>query len=68
MKGRLCIIFSDIQLLSPRHGQHGGSGSLRHRGAEETVAHPSLGGKDTLLLRDDRTGGRQGQLPYNNIF
>ena len=44
------------ELLGARHRQHGGAGPVRHRRAEEGVARPAAGGRDPLVVRDDRAG------------
>ena len=47
-----------LQLLRPRHRQHGSAGALRHRGAEGAVARAPARGRDPVRLRDDRAGRR----------
>ena len=44
-----------LQLLGPRHGQHGSPGALRHARATGTLAQTASGRNDSLVLRDDRT-------------
>ncbi len=52
--GRFVDRARDLQLQRPRHRQHGGARSLRHRRAEEAVARAAASRRDPLGLRDDR--------------
>ena len=47
-----------VQLLGPRHRQHGSAGPLRHARAEGALAQAAAGRRDSLLLRHDRAGRR----------
>ena len=48
----------DLQLLRPRHRQHGGARALRLRRAQGEVAEAPAGGQDPLRLHHDRAGCR----------
>ena len=48
-----------VQLLGPRHGQHGGAHAVRHRRAEGSLAAASARRRDPLGVRHDRARRRQ---------
>ena len=52
--GRSLAGAGGLQLLRARHRQHGSAGALRHARAAGAVARAAAGGRDPLLLRDDR--------------
>ena len=56
--GRSCMGARGVQLLRAGHRQHGSAGALRHAGAEEAMAGAAARGRDPLVLRHDRAGGR----------
>ena len=47
-----------LQLLGARHRQHGGARSLWDQRSEETVARAAAGGRNPILLCDDRARRR----------
>ena len=46
------------QLRGARHRQHGGALAVRHARAEGALAQAAAGGRDPLVVRDDRAGRR----------
>ena len=52
--GPLAVGSGGIQLLGAGHRQHGSAGTLRVARAERKVAQAAAGGRNPLLLRDDR--------------
>ena len=57
--GRSLFAAEALQLLGPRHRQHGSARALRHaRTQKKAVARAAAGRRDPLGLRDDRAGRR----------
>src|SRR5919106_6196340 len=49
----------DLQLLGARYRQYGAPAPVRHARAARAVAEPAAGGRDPLVLRDDRARRRE---------
>src|ERR1700722_11081667 len=48
-----------LQLQCPRHREHGGVDTIRHRRAPAAMVEATAGWDDPLGVRHDRTGGGQ---------